>query len=62
MQLKYLELVDALFIEVNPIPVKTAINLMGMNAGKLRMPLYEMEEANLLKLKQAMIDAGISVK
>ncbi len=62
LQLKYLELVDALFIEVNPIPVKTAMNLMGMNAGKLRMPLYEMEEANLLKLKQAMIDAGIPVK
>ncbi len=62
LQLKYLELVDCLFIEVNPIPVKTAVNLMGMNAGKLRMPLCEMEEANLLKLKQAMIDAGIPVK
>ncbi len=62
LQLKYLELVDCLFIEVNPIPVKTALNLMGMNAGKLRMPLYEMEEANLLKLKQAMIDAGIPVQ
>jgi len=62
LQLKYLDLVDALFVEVNPIPVKTALNLMGMNVGKLRMPLCEMEEANLLKLKQAMIDAGISVK
>ncbi len=62
LQLKYLELVNNLFIEVNPIPVKTALNLMGMNVGKLRMPLYEMEEANLLKLKQSMIDAGIVVK
>ena len=62
LQLKYLDLVDCLFIEVNPIPVKTAVNLMGMNAGKLRMPLCEMEEANLLKLRQAMIDAGIPVK
>lgn len=61
LQLKYLELVDSLFIEVNPIPVKTALNLMGLNAGKLRMPLYEMEEENLSKLKQAMIDAGIPV-
>ena len=62
LQLKYLELVDNLFIEVNPIPVKTALNLMGMNVGRLRMPLCEMEEANLEKLKQAMIDAGIPVK
>ncbi len=62
LQLKYLELVNCLFIEVNPIPVKTALNLMGLNAGKLRMPLYEMEEGNLAKLKQAMLDAGISLK
>ena len=62
LQLKYLDLVNSLFIEVNPIPVKTALNLMGMNVGKLRMPLCEMEEANLNKLKQAMLDAGISLK
>ena len=62
LQLKYLELVNCLFIEVNPIPVKTALNLMGMNVGNLRMPLCEMEEANLEKLKQAMIRAGISLK
>lgn len=62
LQLKYLELVNCLFIEVNPVPVKTALNLMGMNAGKLRMPLCEMEEGNLAKLKQAMLDAGISLK
>ncbi len=62
LQLKYLELVNCLFIEVNPIPVKTALNLMGLEAGKLRMPLYEMEEGNLAKLKQAMLDVGISLK
>ena len=62
LQLKYLELVNCLFIEVNPIPVKTALNLMGMNVGHLRMPLCEMEEANLEKLKQAMIRAGIALK
>ena len=44
LQLKALPLVHALFSEVNPIPVKTAMNLMGMNVGPLRMPLCEMEE------------------
>ena len=43
-QLKALPLINALFSEVNPIPVKTAMNLMGMNVGPLRMPLCEMEE------------------
>ncbi len=44
LQLKLLNFINALFIEVNPIPVKTAMNLMGMNAGELRLPLTEMEE------------------
>lgn len=51
MQLKYMALNDALFSEVNPIPVKTAMNLMGMEVGPLRLPLCEMEDANLEKLK-----------
>ncbi|MCI1958427.1 MAG: 4-hydroxy-tetrahydrodipicolinate synthase [Clostridia bacterium] len=46
-----LPLANALFIETNPIPVKTACNLMGMNAGPLVAPLYDMEPANLEKLK-----------
>lgn len=46
LQLKLLSLVDALFIEVNPIPVKTAMNLMGYNGGILRAPLYEMSSKN----------------
>ncbi len=62
LQLEALELVDALFCEVNPIPVKHALNLMGMEAGPLRMPLSPMEDANLLKLKNAMINYGIKVK
>ena len=53
-QLSVLDLVDALFCEVNPIPVKTAMNLMGYNAGPLRLPLCEMEEKNLETLKTAL--------
>lgn len=49
--LSTLNLANALFIETNPIPVKTACNLMGMNAGILKAPLYDMEPANLEVLK-----------
>lgn len=59
LQLKAMELCDALFCEVNPIPVKKALNLMGMEAGGLRLPLTEMEEANAKKLEKAMKDFGI---
>ena len=61
-QFDALELVDALFCEVNPIPVKTALNLIGMGAGPLRMPLCEMEEANLNRLKTALKNYGIQVR
>lgn len=61
LQLKYLPLVKALFSEVNPIPVKAAMNMMGYHVGSLRMPLSEMEDANKKVLRQAMIDAGIKV-
>ena len=54
LQLKYSGIVKALFSEVNPIPVKTALNLMGLNAGILRLPLYEMEDKNLEFLKSEM--------
>ena len=54
LQLKAIPLINALFSEVNPIPVKKAVSLMGMEAGGLRMPLTEMEEANAQKLAQAM--------
>ncbi len=59
MQLEAIELCDALFCEVNPIPVKKALNLMGMEAGTLRMPLSEMEDANAAKLEKAMKAYGI---
>ena len=59
LQLKAMDLCDALFCEVNPIPVKKALNLMGMEAGGLRLPLTEMEEANVKKLEKAMKDFGI---
>lgn len=61
LQLKALPLINELFCEVNPIPVKKAMNLMGLQAGTLRMPLTEMEEANAAKLKKAMIEFGIKV-
>ncbi len=54
LQLDLLDLVNALFIEVNPIPVKTALNLMGKNAGNLRLPLVDMADATLAKLKDVM--------
>lgn len=61
MQLKALPLVRALFSEVNPIPVKAAMNLMGKEVGPLRMPLTEMEEGHKEVLKQAMIDFGLKL-
>ena len=61
MQLKALPLVRALFSEVNPIPVKAAMNLMGKEVGPLRMPLTEMEEGHKEALKQAMIDFGLKL-
>ncbi|MFQ9933691.1 MAG: 4-hydroxy-tetrahydrodipicolinate synthase [Lachnospiraceae bacterium] len=59
IQLKALPLINALFSEVNPIPVKAAMNLMGKNVGGLRMPLTEMEDANREKLAGAMREYGI---
>ncbi len=61
MQLKVLDLCGALFCEVNPIPVKHAMNLMGMNAGPMRRPLSPMEPENLERLKKAMRDFGIGI-
>ena len=56
---KYAELFAMLFVEVNPIPVKTAMNLMGMDVGDLRLPLVSMAEGNLEKLKKAMASVGL---
>ncbi len=59
MQLKAIPLINALFSEVNPIPVKAAMNLMGMEVGPLRLPLTEMEPQNQEKLAAAMREYGI---
>lgn len=59
MQLEYLDLINSLFIEVNPIPVKTALGLMGFNVGNLRLPLIDMEEKNLETLKNSMKAVGL---
>ncbi len=59
MQLDALDLCDALFCEVNPIPVKTAMNMMGKEVGPLRGPLCEMEEKNKERLRAAMTAYGI---
>lgn len=59
LQLKYLDLINALFMEVNPIPVKEAMKLMGMQVGGYRLPLCEMAPANREKLAGIMREAGL---
>lgn len=59
LQLYLYDLAKALFIEVNPIPVKTAMNMMGLEVGDLRMPLCEMEEQNAEKLKNVLMQYGL---
>lgn len=61
LQLHMKPFIDALFIEVNPIPVKTALNLIGKNVGKLRLPLTDMSEKNLNILKEAMKNYGCKI-
>ena len=60
-QLKYLDLINALFMEVNPIPVKEAMNLMGLKAGCYRMPMYPTAPENRKKLAKIMREAGLPV-
>lgn len=59
LQFKYLDLISALFCEVNPIPAKNAMHLMGFCTDEVRMPLCEMEAAHLERLKQAMQRVGL---
>ena len=61
IQLKAIPLIHALFSEVNPIPVKAALNLMGKEVGPLRMPLSEMEDANKAKLAEELKNFGIKL-
>ena len=62
LQLRALPLIEQLFCEVNPIPVKAALNLLGWEAGPLRMPLSTMEEAHQKDLKAAMDAFGLKEK
>ena len=59
LQIKYMDLIDALFLEVNPIPIKAALNLVGMEMGGLRLPLCEMSEKNLETLRSSMARMGL---
>ena len=60
MFLKYLPLIKMLFVEVNPIPVKTAMNILGYDVGNFRMPLCEMVPENLAKLDSMLKDYNIA--
>ena len=62
LQLGMKPLIDALFIEVNPVPVKTALNLLGFNVGDLRLPLAEMEEEDLEVLKRELVNWGLKIQ
>ncbi len=55
LQLEYLDLCNALFIDVNPIPVKEAMNMMGLNVGPCRLPLIEMDDAAKAKLRAVLL-------
>ena len=57
--LKYLKLMNDLFMEVNPIPVKTAMNMLGLNAGALRLPLCEMTEEHQAVMRNTLKEAGL---
>lgn len=59
LQLKYMDFIDALFLEVNPIPIKAAMNLAGYGVGSLRLPLCDMTNGPLETLRQSMLKLGL---
>ena len=59
LQIRFLPLIRALFCEVNPIPVKAALNMMGMEVGPVRLPLTELEEGHKEQLRAALQGAGL---
>jgi 4-hydroxy-tetrahydrodipicolinate synthase len=61
IQLKTTNLIKALFCEVSPVPIKTAMNLMGMKVGKCRMPLVDMADKNIELLKSALLEYGLKL-
>jgi 4-hydroxy-tetrahydrodipicolinate synthase len=58
-QIKYTGLINALFSDVNPVPVKTAMNILGMEAGPFRQPLYPMNESTIENLKSKLLECGL---
>lgn len=62
LQIKYSGLMSALFSDVNPVPVKAAMNLLGLNAGPCRLPLYAMEKPALELIKQKLTECGLEIK
>ncbi len=61
MQIKYTGLINALFSDVNPVPVKEAMNLVGLNAGPCRLPLYPMNDATREILKEKLCECGFKL-
>lgn len=59
MQLEMMDLVEKMFIEVNPIPVKNAMNMLGFDVGELKLPLVDLEESNAVKVRKALEDYGL---
>ena len=59
LQKKYLDMENAMFIDVNPIPVKEAMNMVGWKAGECRLPLYRMEDAKIAKLRAELEKVGL---
>ena len=62
LQLKIMPIFKAMFCEVNPIPIKTAMNLLGYNVGKLRLPLTDMTEKNLEFVNKTLLDYGLKLR
>jgi 4-hydroxy-tetrahydrodipicolinate synthase len=62
LQLKIMPIFKAMFCEVNPIPIKTAMNLLGYNVGKLRLPLTDITEKNLEFVKKTLVDYGLELR
>ena len=61
MQFKYHNLIDALFCEVNPIPVKKAMELLGWDVGPLRLPLVEPSEEHIAQIQKELQAAGCKI-
>ena len=59
LQLEYLNIINTLFIEVNPIPVKAAMNMMGLPAGPCRMPLCDMTDEHIEAMRKALASKGL---